>query len=639
MRDLRFFIGKGGVGKTTVASAYAVWAAAQRPRGSVLLMSTDPAHSVSDVFGLGYRGEKRRIKLDGPGRLDLWQIDPRREFKKFLSGHRQAILTLIENGTFFRKWEIEPLLDTTLPGMAEIAGLLALSDLRDSGEYDAIVVDTAPMGHTLRLFEFPQHFANFLHFLEVAATQEKSFAARFQETGLSPERFLASWRSAAEAVVSAMTGPTRLVLVTTPEVFSLQESVRAADALAHYKPPLSFHTIVMNRAVTSGGTCRWCEQRACRTKEGRKFLAEHFAGLPVMTGEDAGAPVIGSSALLAFGRHVFEGAPLRLDIKPPTVANIEFRAAAWPWLQTSLSLTIGKGGVGKTTVSAAMAYHTRKVAPATAVTICSTDPAPSLDDIFVQSVDDRPVSVLGDRQLRAAEFDAAAHLRAWPKRAQHEMDEALARQSARSHINLDFEKRLFRALLDIVPPGLDELLATFRVLEMVEDEPGLVLIDMAPTGHALELLRMPDRILRWSRLLLNTLAPHITLQPIRDLSDQVTAIGKQAREVAKLLKDRTRARVYPVMLAEPLPDRETGRLLRVLDELAVETAPLFVNRVMVAPVGSCKRCALARGWQFSTLANIRRKHGPVFVIQNYPHEIAGAAALDALTRELWQPQR
>src|SRR5947209_7132810 len=119
MRDLRFFIGKGGVGKTTVASAYAVWAAAQRPRGAVLLMSTDPAHSASDVFDLGYRGEKRRIKLDGPGRLDLWQIDPGREFKKFLSSHKQAILTLIENGTFFRKWEIEPLLDTTLPGMAE----------------------------------------------------------------------------------------------------------------------------------------------------------------------------------------------------------------------------------------------------------------------------------------------------------------------------------------------------------------------------------------------------------------------------------------------------------------------------------------------------------------------------------------
>ena len=348
-----------------MASAYAVWAATQHPRGSVLLMSTDPAHSVSDVFDLGYRGEKRRIKLDGPGRLDLWQIDPGREFKKFLSTHKQAILTLIENGTFFRKWEIEPLLETTLPGMAEIAGLLALSDLRESGEYDEIVVDTAPMGHTLRLFEFPQHFANFLHFLQVAATQEKSFAARFEETGLSPAKFLASWRSAAEAVVSAISGPTRLALVTTPETFSLQESVRAADALAEYKPPLSFHAIVMNRAVSSGGSCRWCEQRARRTNEAGKFLAEHFRGLPVMTGEDAGAPVIGTSALLAFGRHVFEGVPLRMDVKPPKAADIEFRAATWPWLQTSLSLTIGKGGVGKTTVSAAMAYHTRKVAPAT----------------------------------------------------------------------------------------------------------------------------------------------------------------------------------------------------------------------------------------------------------------------------------
>ncbi|MBV9608786.1 MAG: ArsA family ATPase, partial [Acidobacteria bacterium] len=553
MRDLRFFIGKGGVGKTTVSSAYAVWAASQRPRGSVLLMSTDPAHSLSDLFGLGYRGEKRRIKLDGPGRLDLWQIDPGREFKKFLSAHKQGILTLIENGTFFRKWEIEPLLDTTLPGMAEIAGLLALSDLRESGDYDEIVVDTAPMGHTLRLFEFPQHFAHFLNFLQVAASQEKSFAKRFEETGLSPAKFLAGWHSAAEAVVSAISGPTALVLVTTPERFSLQESVRAADALADYKPPLSFQTIVVNRAVSSDGSCPWCEQRACHTKGARKFLAEHFPGLPVMSGEDAGAPVIGASDLLAFGRHIFEGKALRLDVKSPKQPKLEFRAAAWPWLQTSLSLTIGKGGVGKTTVSAALAYHTRKVAPGTAVTICSTDPAPSLDDIFQQPIGDRAVSVLGDRQLRAAEFDAAAHLRAWARRAQRQMDEALERQSSLTRTNFDFERRLFRAILDIVPPGLDELLATFRVLQMVSDEAGLVLIDMAPTGHALELLRMPDRILRWSRLLLNTLNPHITLRPIRDLADEVTSIGKQAQRVAKLLKDRSRARIYPVMLAEPLP--------------------------------------------------------------------------------------
>src|SRR5581483_881458 len=310
----------------------------------------------------------------------------------------------------------------------------------------------------------------------------------------------------------------------------------------------------------------------------------------VRSGEDAGAPVIGTAALQAFGRHVFEGVPLRVETKPPKSSEIEFQAAAWPQLQTTLSLTIGKGGVGKTTVSAALAYHTRKVAPDTPVTICSTDPAPSLDDIFLQPIGDRPAPVLGDRHLRAAEFDAAAHLRAWAKRAQGEMDEALTRQSSIMGSDFDFEKRLFRALLDIVPPGLDELLATFRVLEMVSDEAGLVLIDMAPTGHALELLRMPDRILRWSRLLLNTLNPHVTLRPIRDLTDQVTTIGKKARELAKLLKDPARARVYPVMLAEPLPDRETGRLLRALDELEVETAPLFVNRVMVAPVGTCRRC-------------------------------------------------
>ncbi len=217
------------------------------------------------------------------------------------------------------------------------------------------------------------------------------------------------------------------------------------------------------------------------------------------------------------------------------------------------------------------------------------------------------------------------------------VSEALDREAQAHQFDVSFERRLFDALLDIVPPGLDELQATFRVLEMVESESGRVLIDMAPTGHALELLRMPERILRWAKLLLKTLGPHITLAPIRDLSQEITEIGEQARDVARLLKDGRRSRIYPVMLAEPLPDRETARLLRALEELDVPTAPLFVNRVLAGNgTGECRRCAMTERWQMATLAKIRRQHGPLFVVENFPREITGAAGLRDLTRQLWR---
>src|SRR5260221_659178 len=92
---------------------------------------------------------------------------------------REGILKIVEGGTFFTKEEIAPLLDTTLPGMSEVAGLLAIKELLESGEYDHIVVDTAPFGHTLRLFELPGHFQNFLDFPEVASSRDALLARRF----------------------------------------------------------------------------------------------------------------------------------------------------------------------------------------------------------------------------------------------------------------------------------------------------------------------------------------------------------------------------------------------------------------------------------------------------------------------------
>src|SRR6185312_10241819 len=167
MPELAFFIGKGGVGKTTVSSAYAASWAAAHPRKKVLLLSTDPAHNLADIFELG-AGKKpfsdRPTKVRSAGRLYLWQVNAEKHFREFLKPYRDALLDLIESGTIFTREEIEPLLETTLPGMAEVSALIAISQLLSSNDYDAIVVDTAPMGHTLRMFEMPQHFVRFLDF-------------------------------------------------------------------------------------------------------------------------------------------------------------------------------------------------------------------------------------------------------------------------------------------------------------------------------------------------------------------------------------------------------------------------------------------------------------------------------------------
>ena len=166
MARFTFFIGKGGVGKTTVSSAYALHRASREPRKQFLLLSTDPAHSLADLLQAKLGNSRQRLR--SPGRVWARQLDAERQIKQFLSQERHSLLALLSKGSLFTANELEPLLDTSLPGMAEVAALLAIHELLDS-DFDEVVVDTAPMGHAIRLFQMPEHFARFLEVLEAAA--------------------------------------------------------------------------------------------------------------------------------------------------------------------------------------------------------------------------------------------------------------------------------------------------------------------------------------------------------------------------------------------------------------------------------------------------------------------------------------
>ncbi len=634
---LQFFIGKGGVGKTTISASYAVWFAAHHPRTPTLLISTDPAHSLGDVFETEFSASPREVSVSPNAALHVWEIDAEREFEKFIGRSHEAILRLVETGTFFTRAEIEPLLDVSIPGISEVAALLALADLLERRAYGCIVVDTAPVGHTLRLFQMPDHFVRLLNFLETAASRDEILAQTFAGTHAKTHPILLEWSRSAEDVRGALSSPeSRLVLVTTPEGFALEESVRAADALRDSSPPLVIGDIVLNRAIETPGSCTRCRSRARMTTAAGKFLRRHFPNSELMTAADIGSPIIGTEALRAFGEHVFGRKPLRIAEKPPSTPDLRLRKSSWPVLPTPLSLTVGKGGVGKTTVSAAMAYRARHAARK-AVTICSTDPAPSLDDVFKQDIGDQPVAVLDDEKFQAMEIDAGARYREWADGLKSRLDDAFTSTTRGVHVDFSFEHRVFSALLDIVPPGMDEIAATFRILDLVSGDSQRVVIDMAPTGHALEVLRMPERILLWTRLLLKTLAPHRTLTLAQDAAVEIAEVGQRVRRLAAVLKDRSQARVYPVMLAEPLPDRETGRLLKALKELRLPLAPLFVNRVLLGEAAvRCPRCALTMRWQRATLSGLKKRHrGELYVIGEYAQPIAGAAALKAFTRELW----
>jgi anion-transporting ArsA/GET3 family ATPase len=331
------------------------------------------------------------------------------------------------------------------------------------------------------------------------------------------------------------------------------------------------------------------------------------------------------------------------------------------------------------------------------VTVCSTDPAPSLDDVFQKDIGDRRVAVLGDRNFGAMELDSMAEFRAWADQMRERLDAGLSSEAGGVHVDLTFEKEVFAALLDVAPPGVDEVFAIFRIMELLEHSelssgreqsslstqkaattknrgrgPGSlpvvgiphpakagirdfrktaasrhtkggldfrsrVLIDMAPTGHALELLRTPERMLKWSRLLLKSLAAHRTLAIAQEVGVELASLGQRVHQLIETMKDAGQSRAYAVMLPEPVPDRQTRRLLDALDEIGIAVDAIFVNRVL-PETHDCERCQRSRAWQMASLKNFRRRYPKqtAYLVREFPQEIAGAAALRKFTGQLWE---
>src|SRR3954466_8250489 len=455
---LTFFLGKGGVGKTTVSTAYALHISA-KPKTKVVLISTDPAHSIADVLNVKLKPGIQKLRHARTGQLWVWQIDAGVRFQEFLDEYRESITDLVEQGTFLTKKEIDSFLETALPGLAEVSALLTIADLLESGKFDEIVVDTAPIGHTLQLFRIPTQLSHFLEFLELSGQRDQVLAQHFGgNTAARRPKVLDEWDAVLTSLRAALsTEQSKLVMVTSAEKFSLEEASRTAQALEK-DADAEIAQVILNRVVTHKSGCKRCQQRARLYESARKFLTRRFPNAELRVGEDPGAPLIGADNLRAFGEHVFAGRPLKLEtVHPKRGREVKLKPVEWPVTRTQITLTLGKGGVGKTTISGGLAYTRRQSHPRENLLICSTDPAPSLDDLFEQQVGATPKPVLRDKHFQAVEVDSIAEYVSWSRKVQRVIAQSLEGEHGGVHVELSFEHEMISALLDIVPPGVDEI--------------------------------------------------------------------------------------------------------------------------------------------------------------------------------------
>jgi arsenite-transporting ATPase len=570
------------------------------------------------------------------------ELDAPRGFARWLKQHRRPLGEILEHGTWLDREDVDALLDLSIPGVDELMGMIEIDRLAARSSYDLIVVDTAPTGHTLRLLAAPETVAAAAEVLGDLQQQHRLIREQLARVGRpeAADRLIAILAEQARETAARLrdSDRTRFVWVTVPEELSLAET---GDGIAALEGAgIAVRELVVNRVLADGVACPICDRRRL---DQRKVLAAIRRGfgrsrtvrlVTEATKEPRGLKALASLARdMAHGSRLMAEKPKSINHRPLAVSHqpsaMATGASDW-FARAPLLFFGGKGGVGKTTVAAAVAMRLARADPQRRVLLLSTDPAHSLGDVFRAAAGDTASAMPGaPANLAVRELDAARALA--ERRAQFEgaFDEiASAVGAAGAGVAMSTSE-----LIDLAPPGIDEL---FGILSVVDARStyDVIVVDTAPTGHALRLLEMPEAAREWMQVLLRVLLKYRGLVRPGRLAEELVELSKAIRELIALLRDGNTTKFIVVTRAAELPRRETERLLRRLRRLHLSVPAIVVNAQTMTP-GRCARCRAVAAAERRELALLRRACGTRCAIIQTPLSAPpprGAKALDAWAR-------
>jgi arsenite-transporting ATPase len=579
--QLIIFGGKGGVGKTSCAAAAALHIARQAPR-SVMLVSTDPAHSLVDILG----GTVPALE-----RVQVVEFAARDVLEQFRRQHGPQLREIAERGTFLDREDIDRFLSLSLPGMDELFALLEVSRwVEERGRDRTIVVDTAPTGHTLRLLGMPQLLRRWVDVLDALLAKHRYMKQVFGRGTYQPgelDRFLEDLsRSVARAEAQLRDGRrTRFVPVMIAEELAIRETSKLLGELDRLG--IAAPEIVVNKLAQASA----CACDAARMAE-LKLLARlpaRFAGRRLLAVPWYADEVRGPDRLGRF----WEGA----RELPPDPGMAGGGPAAGPRVQDpaplpgrALRLLIfaGKGGVGKTTLACATALRMAHEWPGEEILLFSTDPAHSLGDCLDVAVGPRPVRVMDG--LTALEIDAEAAFERMKQNYRREVDELLS--SMLNDLDLTFDRPVMERMLDLSPPGLDEIMALTSAMQFMADgKYHRLILDSAPTGHLIRLLELPELIDAWLKAFFELLLKYRNLFQPAGLTERLVATSKELKHFRRLLVDARLTSLCAVSIPTEVALAETEDLLSTCARLQVAVPVLFLNMATPAESTGCPSCA------------------------------------------------
>ncbi|MEI8169580.1 MAG: arsenical pump-driving ATPase [Rhodoferax sp.] len=532
-----FFTGKGGVGKTSIACATAITLAATDKR--VLLVSTDPASNVGQVFGITIGNNITAIA--SVANLSALEIDP----QAAAQAYRDRIVgpvrgKLPESVVKGIEEQLSGACTTEIAAFDEFTALLIDSAL--THDFDHIIFDTAPTGHTIRMLQLPGAWSGFLE------------DGKGDASCLGPLAGLEKQRTQYKAAVDALADParTRLVLVARAQASTLREAARTHSELAGIG--LSKQFLVINGVFPADeaaldplatAICQREQAALAALPPGLMALPTDqiplkgfdLVGLPALRKLLNSAPSVAADSRVSHAALSLADQPAAMALDAPSLSQLVDEIAAD---KHGLVMLMGKGGVGKTTLAAAVAVQlAHRGLP---VHLTTSDPAAHLMETLHGTLEHLTVSRIDPHEVTER------------YRAQ-----VLATKGAK----LDAAGR---ALLeeDLLSPCTEEI-AVFQAFSRVIREAGqkFVVMDTAPTGHTLLLLDA-------------TGAYH------RDIARQMAGSNLHFTTPMMQLQDPKQTKVLLVTLAEKTPVLEAANLQADLKRAGITPWAWVINNSVAA---------------------------------------------------------
>lgn len=601
-----FFSGKGGVGKTSMACTTGVYYADQGK--NTLIVTTDPAANLSDVFEqeIGYKV----TKINGLDNLFAMEIDPNKATEEYKERSLAPMRDLFDE-------EMLKVADEQLSGpcTSEMASFDKFIDFMEEIDYDIIIFDTAPTGHTIRLLELPVDWSR--HIEESAKGSGQTClgpVALIQESKDKYDRAVARLRDSHQ---------TDFIFVMQPEQTSLEETIRSSNELNLID--IKTTHLIVNGFIPEDETDNpfFKDKYNAQMKQFNK-IQKTFPQIPIQTMELFDDELKGIERFRISAKILFENQKVKKETlfeeQPKIYEDQHPRPDIDKLIYPSRGLhknifVSGKGGVGKTSVACIIAVASALKGYKTL--LMTTDPAAHIGSVLDKPVGDEITHIEGIENLYAVKIDQKKATEEYKKKVLADAD-------------CKFDETTIKAMEEeLNSPCTEEMAAFLKFIDYASKKDYQVIVfDTAPTGHTLRLLELP---MDWSK----------QIQLKTGLSSSITEEDRKEKEkfdqVMEMMRDKNLTTFSFVMYPENTPIMEAYRASKELESTSIHTQLIIANLIIPPEQAKSPFFQKRRNMQLRYIENIKEKFEKAAIIEMplFEKEIKGLEMLEKISMDLF----